>query len=186
MNAKTIHPDGTVIKDDQGRDVIRFERLLPHPIQEAWAAITEPDRLVRWWGEADVDLTPGGEFKLRWLNTDEHGNAVALDGRVVQLDPPRLLEIAGEWYAESEDGRTDVTQASLRFDLRSEAGETRLRFENAVERGEDANLQVVAGWHYHLDALATSLAGGTVDLADPWDAVAPLNEAYGAPPLQRP
>jgi uncharacterized protein YndB with AHSA1/START domain len=183
MSAGTIHADGTITKDEQGRDVIRFERRLAHPIEEAWAAITEPDRLIKWWGEADVDLTQGGAFNLRWLNTDEDGNAVALDAHVVELEPPRVLELAGEWYAESAKGRTDVTQASLRFELSSEGRETLLRFENTVERGEPG---VVAGWHYHLDVLALSLDGGSVDLTDPWDAVAPINEAYGVAPPTRP
>lgn len=180
MNTEAIHADGTIIKDEAGADTIRFERRLPHPVDATWAAITDPERLVKWWGEAEVELSPGGAFKLRWLNTDEDGNAVALDGRIVELDPPSILEIAGDWYAESATGRTDESRASLRFELRADGDGTVLRFENKVDRGADERSQVIAGWHFHLDALAASLDGRSVDLTDPWAAWTPIHEAYVA------
>ena len=35
-----------------------------------------------------------------------------------------------------------------------------------------------AGWHLHLDALATILSGGEVDIAHPEDLFAPIHQAY--------
>lgn len=48
---------------------------------KVWAAITQPDQMIQWWGpdagptlRADVDVRPGGRFSVvfRLLNGDEH------------------------------------------------------------------------------------------------------------------
>jgi uncharacterized protein YndB with AHSA1/START domain len=64
----------------------RIERTmtLEVPRDEVWAAITEPDRISKWFGkETELDLRPGGHGVFRWENMD--------DVRVVveEVDPPR-------------------------------------------------------------------------------------------------
>lgn len=48
---------------------------------KVWAAITQPDQMIQWWGpdagptlHADVDVRPGGRFSVvfRLLNGEEH------------------------------------------------------------------------------------------------------------------
>jgi uncharacterized protein YndB with AHSA1/START domain len=178
MTPEQTIADGVVTQDDAGLSVIHFERRLGHPVDRVWAALTEPDELIKWWGEAAVELTEGGAFKLRWLNTDDEGNAVKLDARITELEPPRVLEIAGAWYTESPAGeRTEETEPSLRWELEPDGDSTVLRFWNRLELTEEERTLVPAGWHFHLDALATALDGGTVDLADPagWE---PIHEEY--------
>ena len=70
-----MNADGTVERTDDGRYVISFERRLAHPVDSVWDALTRPDRLIAWWGDADVELAEGGRFDVRWLNTDDEGNA---------------------------------------------------------------------------------------------------------------
>lgn len=179
MNSETTSPDGMVTRDDDGRDVIRFERRLAHPIDKVWAALTERGELIKWWGDAALDLVEGGEFNLRWLNTDEEGNAVAMKATISSLDPPRLLETAGIWAATSQTGESvDERHAVLRWELEADGDETVLRFTNIVELTDEERANVPGGWHYHLDALATALDGGSVDLADPWEAAERLHTAY--------
>jgi uncharacterized protein YndB with AHSA1/START domain len=171
--------DGEIERGPDGRDLIRFERRLLHPPERVWSALTEPEGLLAWWGEASLDLRLDGRFALRWLNTDDEGNAVHFDGSITRLQAPRLLELAGRWRAEGTEG--DLVQdmpTILRFELDRDRGATVLRFFNTLELSEDERSMVPAGWHYHLDALATSLDGGTVDLADPWAAWEPLHRAY--------
>jgi uncharacterized protein YndB with AHSA1/START domain len=183
MNTEMMTPDGIVTKNDEGLDVIAFERRLSHPIDATWAAITEPDGLIKWWGAARVDLVEGGEYTVRWLNTDEDGNAVMLEATVTELDPMRALEVAGRWASHSPDDSSepfDESQATIRFELAPDGDGTLLRFINTLDVADDQRTSVTAGWHYHLDALATALAGGTVDLADPWAAWEPIHEAYVA------
>ena len=47
-SGRDIDPDGTIEPTATGA-VLRFERQLPHPVAEVWAAITEPARLADWW-----------------------------------------------------------------------------------------------------------------------------------------
>jgi hypothetical protein len=51
-----------------------------------------------------------------------------------------------------------------------------LHFTNTV--AAPADLRAAAGWHLHLDALATVLAGDEVDIAHPDPLFAPLQQAY--------
>jgi uncharacterized protein YndB with AHSA1/START domain len=179
MNTETTIADGVVSKDDGGPDVIRFERRLRHPIEKVWAALTERGELIKWWGDASLELAEGGEFTLRWLNTDEDGNAVAMNATITSLDPPRLLETAGVWASTGQSGESiDERHAVLRWELEADGDETVLRFTNIVELTDEERSMVPGGWHFHLDALATALDGGSVDLADPWEAAERLHAAY--------
>jgi uncharacterized protein YndB with AHSA1/START domain len=173
--------DGTVRTRDDGQTVIRFERRLAHPIERVWAALTERGELIKWWGDATLELVEGGNFTLRWLNTDEDGNAVAMNATISSLDPPRVLETVGVWGSTNRSGESiDERHAVLRWELEADGDETVLRFTNIVELTDEGRANVPGGWHYHLDALATALDGGSVDLADPWEAAEPLHAAYRA------
>lgn len=144
--------------------VIRFERELAHPVDRVWAALTEPGALIAWWGDADVDLAER-RFTVRWLNTDDEGNGVTMDARITELDPPRLLEIRGEPHG------------VLRFELDGEGERTRLTFTSTLALPEEFRTKVLAGWHFHLDALATALDGGSTDLEHVvgWE---PIHDSY--------
>ena len=44
-NPQDLLADG-VLEKQEGKDVLRFELHLAHPIERVWAALTEPDELV--------------------------------------------------------------------------------------------------------------------------------------------
>jgi uncharacterized protein YndB with AHSA1/START domain len=164
-NPRNIVADGVLDRRD-GKDVIRFERHLAHPVDRVWAALTRPDELIHWWGEAEIDLVEGGRFELRWLNTDQDGNAAVLHGRITRLRPPNLLETSGDLHG------------VLRWELRPEAGGTRLTFTSTLDLPQEYRTMTVAGWHFHLDALAEALGGRKVDLASPEDRWEPIHQRY--------
>jgi uncharacterized protein YndB with AHSA1/START domain len=147
-------PDGSLETRDDGRAVIRFERRIGHPVERVWAAITEPREMIGWWGDAEVDLREGGRFDVRWLNTDEEGNAAHMHATIARLEPGRLLELDGDLHG------------VLRFELEPDGDATRLRFSSTLELPDEFRTKVLAGWHTHLDALATVLDGGSVDLVN--------------------
>ena len=90
---------------------------------------TQPSS-ARWWGDADLDLTDGGRFTLRWLNTDDHGNAATLDGTISKLDPPRLLEITATWGSTATDA--PATQTTITWELDPDGDHTLLHFTNTI------------------------------------------------------
>ena len=160
-----MNADGTVERTDDGRYLISFERRLAHPVGRVWQALTTPDELIGWWGEAEIDLTEGGQFNVRWLNTDEHGNAATMHATIAKLVPERLLVLDGDMH-----GR-------LRWELTPDGEGTRLSFRSTTSLEPDFLTKVPAGWHFHLDALARHLEGGETDLVEipDWE---PIHAAY--------
>jgi uncharacterized protein YndB with AHSA1/START domain len=148
--------DGVLETRPDGTSVIRFERRLSHPVDRVWEALTDRDQVIRWWGELDADLTPGGRFVLRWLNTDDEGEGSAWNGTVTEIDPPRLLETRGVWAAREP---WEGPAGTLRWELTPDGDATVLRFVNTVELPDDFKTKTLAGWHWHLDALADLLDG---------------------------
>ena len=84
--------DGTLERRG-GKQVMRLERRLAHPVERVWRALTEPDELAAWLALAELELVEGGRVVLTWQNTDEEGNTAVARGTVSALDPPRLLEL---------------------------------------------------------------------------------------------
>jgi uncharacterized protein YndB with AHSA1/START domain len=167
--------DGTVEQAPGGSTQIRFVRRLPHPIDRVWEALTDPAELRRWWGDTDLELTEGGRFTLRWRNQDPQGNVATLDGTITKLDPPRFLEISATWGATgSPDPGVPTT---LTWELEPAGDRTVLHFTNALPT-PPVGSTTTAGWHLHLDALATTLAGEDVDIAHPKPLFDPIHKAY--------
>ena len=62
------------------------------------------------------------------------------------------------------------------WELDPDGDHTVLRFTNTVPGPADD--ATVAGWQLHLDALATILSGGQVDIAHPDPSFEPIHQAY--------
>jgi uncharacterized protein YndB with AHSA1/START domain len=124
--------------------ILRFERRLGHPVERVWAAITDPAEIEAWWGRATVDLREGGAMRIEWLNGD-----VTMPAAITELDPPRLLEIEGEPHG------------VLRFELQRDGDGTLLTFTTRSQIPDELRSKVLAGWHFHLDALEDFLEHGT-------------------------
>jgi uncharacterized protein YndB with AHSA1/START domain len=161
--------DGTVDRTQDGLYVISFERRLAHPVERVWDALTRPDELIGWWGDAEVELEEGGRFTMRWLNTDDEGNGVVMHATITKLVPGRLLVLDGEPH-----GR-------LRWELTPDGDATLLSFRSTVELDPEFLTKVPAGWHFHLDALERHLEGGSTDLVElsGWDSIHDLYVAGG-------
>ena len=148
--------DGTLERRGN-RQVMRFERRLGHPVERVWRALTEPGELAKWLALAELDLREGGAVVLTWQNTDEDGNTATARGIVSALDPPRLLELD-----------TDI-HGTLRWELEPSGDDgTLLTFTVDARLPQDYELEVLSGWHIHLDHLETVLDGGTIDWPH-WD-----------------
>ena len=69
-----------------GVGAVRIEDHYDTVIDDLWAALTDPVRLARWYGQVDGDLRPGGEFRLYVESADLEST-----GRVDACEPPRRL-----------------------------------------------------------------------------------------------
>ena len=67
--------------------VVRAKRTYPTSQEDLWSAITDKQRLERWFGEVSGDFKRGGRFSIE-------GNA---DGDIIACDPPHTLALTWEF-----------------------------------------------------------------------------------------
>lgn len=138
------------------RYVLRYERRLSHPVEQVWAAITEPEHLRHWFpAEVEMEFRVGGDLRHVY-----DGEFVVDGGTVTAYDPPRLLEYtmssAGIPLAGTGDERT------LRFELSPAPAGCLLVFVHTF--GDRAGAASFAtGWQRCLDALGRHLDGKPAD-----------------------
>jgi uncharacterized protein YndB with AHSA1/START domain len=143
---------GRLRAEEAGRRAIRFERLYDYRPDELWAALTEPEQLRGWLGDADVDLRVGGRIVIRFGNGDEE----VASGTIRELEPPRLLEYDWTFLGESD--------SVLRLELEPRGSGTLLILDHR-RLTETVAVGYSAGWHAHLDRLEALHKGERVD----WD-----------------
>jgi uncharacterized protein YndB with AHSA1/START domain len=119
---------------------------------KVWAAITQPDQMLRWWGpdagptlRAEADVRPGGRFSIvfRLLNGDEH-NPTGVYREVV---PEKTLVFTWEWPGASE------RESLVTFRLEPVAGGVELTLIHEQLPDAAACASHEAGWNGLLDKL---------------------------------
>lgn len=93
-------------------DAIVGEIEIAAPPQGVFRALTDPDRLMSWWGSRDSywvetwrsDLRVGGSWEARCLSAK--GTPSRVHGVFLEIDPPRRL--AYTWNPSWHDGETTV------------------------------------------------------------------------------
>ena len=153
-----------------GRGVARIEDRYDTGIDDLWSALTEPARLARWYGRAEGDLRPAGEFRLRVEWSEWEGT-----GRVEACDPPRRLRVTTRESDESwregqgEPPFDEVIEATLTAD----GDQTGLVLE-IQGPPLDKIAFYGAGWQIHAEDLAAYLAGRERgDTGARWDELVP-------------
>jgi uncharacterized protein YndB with AHSA1/START domain len=150
-----------------GVGVVRVEERYDTDIDDLWSALTDPERLARWWGRVEGDLRQGSEFRL---STVWDGN-----GRVDVCEPPRHLRVTVRESDESYRKGVGVPpfDATLEATLTADGDRTVL-----VIRAEGMPLDKVAfygvGWQIHAENLAAHVAGRELgDTEARWEELLP-------------
>ena len=81
---------GRVIPTATGRDLV-LERILPGPIDDAWASITDSDRLARWFCTWTGEARVGASVEL--MLVAEEGDATS-QAEIVACEPPTHLAVS--------------------------------------------------------------------------------------------
>jgi uncharacterized protein YndB with AHSA1/START domain len=141
------------------RGAIRFERMLPGPIERVWQYVVDSDLRGRWLATGDIPEAPGESFNLRFIHADlspipeeipdkysDFANGCDLPCRLTAIEPPHMLRFF--W--------TEGTEVTFRL---TEAGD-RVRLVLIHEQIDDTDMiDVAAGWHTHLGILVDNLEG---------------------------
>lgn len=78
--------------DTTGRQVMRLERNLDHPVERVWEAITDPDQLGQWYplSVETLELQVGGKVAF------DDGEGTIYQGEIRELDPPGVFSFSEE------------------------------------------------------------------------------------------
>jgi uncharacterized protein YndB with AHSA1/START domain len=135
---------GTV---DRAAGTVTLERRLRAPVEQVWAALTDPARLGDWLAPVESGAPgPDGRFVLR-MNADETATCT-----VTTWDPPHAMRVTWDYTGEPA--------SELALALIADGAGTLLRLEHT--RIAVDVVPYGAGWHVHLDNLDVHLAGGDV------------------------
>jgi uncharacterized protein YndB with AHSA1/START domain len=100
-------------------DTVRFQRVLPGPIERVWDYLTKREHLSTWLGNGEIEPKVGSPIELRPVGNEDRPEAV-IRGEVKQCEPYRLLSYS--WIVLMPDKRrleSGMAAASLR-DTRGE------------------------------------------------------------------
>jgi uncharacterized protein YndB with AHSA1/START domain len=158
------------LRSADGKGVVRIENRYRTDVDDLWSALTDPDRLIRWYGQVEGDLRLGGEFRIYLESDDWKGT-----GRVEVCEPPMLLRVTTRETDESwRKGRgAQPFDNAIEGTLTTDGDQTVLAIE---VRGMplDKIAFYGAGWQIHAENLAAYLAGRERgDLEARWDELVP-------------
>jgi uncharacterized protein YndB with AHSA1/START domain len=144
------------------REIV-IRKQYPDPVEDVWAAVTESDRLGRWFGTYTGRGRPGGTVEFTVTGEVDAGGEVAAPVTVTihECDAPRRLVVDIP-----EDGARAWRVA---VDIEPDGAGTVLVFTQEVVEGMNV-ADVEAGWRWYLDRLGACLRDAEMPA---WSAYAP-------------
>ena len=135
---------------------LTLTRVIRAPRERVFAAWTEPEILMQWWGpgpvtcpEAHVDLRVGGDYRI--ANRQEDGSITWIRGTFERVRPPE--ELVYTWTIDVAN--STPTLVTVEFRQHAEGTELVLTHERfAVEAVRDMHLM---GWTGCIDVLEALL-----------------------------
>lgn len=145
-------------------DSIRFERLLPGPIERVWAYLTESDKRGQWLAPGTMETRQVGSFALHFHNTGltpdrtppserfrRYDGSFTTNHQVLRCEPPHVL--AWTW------GGGNEAPSEVTFELSEAGDQVRLVVTHRRLADDDTMVNVASGWHTHLTVLEGVLQG---------------------------
>lgn len=154
---------GTITKDAQGYTV-RIERLLNHPVEQVWEAITDPAKIAIWLAEVTMELQAGSPVHIHFTNTNSNSQ-----GHITRIRQHALLEYT--WQLDKEPA------SLVRWELYPH-GATACRLVLTHQQLEGDVSGFAAGWHVHLDILEDALDKKVDSFYWTWQMWKPKYEEY--------
>ena len=143
---------------------LNMTRVLPSRRAVVFKALTEPDKLAKWWGPqgftaptVKIDLRAGGSYRIAMQPPD--GDLFYLSGEFLEVDPPAQLAYTFRWEDPDPNDRETVVSLSLR-----DLGEsTELIFTQRTFATEARRALHEQGWTDILDRLQELMSSQASD-----------------------
>jgi uncharacterized protein YndB with AHSA1/START domain len=105
---------------DRAQDAIRIVRIIDAPREQVFRAWTEPEQIRSWWGpgdftcpEAEVDLRPGGSYRLAMQPAA--GDPFIVVGIYREIQSPARLTYTWRWETgPAADGSESLVTVEFR------------------------------------------------------------------------
>jgi len=142
---------------------VRFERLLPGPIERVWSYLIEGDKRAKWLCGGETEAKVGGHVDMLFHNASlSDANDIeapekyrdlpekrSFSGEVTRYEPPHAL--SHTWEFEGDE-------SEVCYELEEHGDKVRLVLTHRRLKTTDIVLSVSGGWHTHLDMLVDVLA----------------------------
>jgi uncharacterized protein YndB with AHSA1/START domain len=170
-----LDKDGVVLD----ASTIRFERLLPGPIERIWAYLTESEKRKQWFAAGDYELRKDGKANLFFQHKNiskpgteapeqfkkMHSEGHNWEGKILEVDAPRMLKMT---FGEHSEVTYELTGQP--------SGEVLLTLTHSKLTLNDMK-NVGPGWHSHLAILADRL--NSRNEVDFWALWQEMHKHYG-------
>lgn len=146
-------------------DHVEIVRTIDAPREEVFRAWTEPEQLRRWWGpgefrcpEAEVDLRPGGTYRLVMQPTA--GDPFVLAGTYREVEPPVRLVYTWRW----ETGpAADGSESLVTVEFRDRGPSTELVLTHSDFPASHGPAPYQMGWEGGLEKFEQMFTRSAVD-----------------------
>jgi uncharacterized protein YndB with AHSA1/START domain len=135
------------LRSEDGKGIVRMEDRFDTDINDLWSALTDPDRLARWYAQVDGDLRQGGDFRAL-----VHGSGWEGTGRIEACEPPQRLVVTTRELQAQHDTFLEAT-------LTADGDHTVLVIEARGIPLDKLPFYGV-GWQIHVEDLAAHIADG--------------------------
>ncbi len=141
---------------------VRFERLLPGPIERVWSYLVEDKKRARWLCGGDIEQAVDGRVDMHFHNMSlsvegdiprpakyrDKPEKVSFVGKVTRCVAPHLLEHTWEFENES---------SVVLYELEERGDKVKLVLTHRRLDDDETVLGVCGGWHTHLNMLVDVL-----------------------------
>ena len=147
-------------------NTVRFERLLPGPIERVWSYLTEGEKRAAWLCGGNVETRKDGHVDMHFHNVSlsrasegdiprpekyrDRPETMSFTGTVTRCEPMHLLEHTWEF---------DDEHSLVRYELTEKGDKVRLVLTHSRLETRGTVLSVSGGWHTHLNVLQDVLEG---------------------------
>ena len=151
----TFREVGKGSRDGQPTQIMRASRTYPTSQDDLWGALTEKDRISRWFASVSGDLAPSGRFAIA-------GNA---EGEITICEPPRKLGLTWElggglsWVNVTLEQTHDGALLTLEHEIPMDA-------KNKAHWAKYGPAATGVGWEMAMLGLDAYLAGGGKNVRD--------------------
>ena len=141
------------------RPSLTFKRRIDAGCEKIYAAWTDPEKIARWFGpaqvktgsvSAEIDLRVGGRYRISFESAD--GEYHQVGGVYREIVPNQLLVFSWAWHT------TPERESQLTISLKPDGGATLLTLRQEALFDEAARSGHERGWSESLDKLEKYLA----------------------------